>query len=58
MEHKAKGEYRPVTGDDKKITRRERRLGRVVVNPQVNYTRKEWIAKKQKEAKERQRKGD
>ena len=51
MEYKQKGKYRPVVKDDKKITKRERRLGRVVVLKQENYTRKEWQAKKCRGAK-------
>ena len=50
MKYKQKGKFRPVAKDDKKITKRERRLGRVVVEKQVNYTQKEWRAKKYKEA--------
>lgn len=51
MRCKQKGKYRPVVKDDKKITKRERRLGRVVIEKQINYTRKEWQAEKCKEAK-------
>lgn len=53
MQYKTAGQYRPVTKSDKKITKRERRLGRVVVKKQVNYTRKEWKAKKRKESEDR-----
>lgn len=52
------GTYRPVNKDDKKITKRERRLGRVVVDKQVNYTQKEWKAKKRKEAEARKKKAE
>lgn len=53
MQMKSKGTYRPVGKDDKKITKRERRLGRVVVTKQENYTRDEWRAKKRMEAEGR-----
>ena len=53
MNYKQKGTYRPVVKDDKKITKRERRLGRVVEMKQVNYTQKEWRAKKRREAEAR-----
>jgi len=57
MEYKKAGKYRPLNDDDdKKITKRERRLGRVVVEKQVNYTQKEWKAKKHKEAEARRKK--
>ena len=51
MKYKTTGQYRPLSKDDKKITKRERRLGRVVVTKQVNYTKKEWAEKKHREAK-------
>jgi len=53
MQFKKVGTYRPISKDDKKITKRERRLGRVVVDKQVNYTKSEWKAKKYKEAEAR-----
>ena len=53
VQYKTTGTYRPIGKDDKKITKRERRLGRVVVNKQVNYTAKEWKAKKRAEAEAR-----
>ena len=54
MQCKQAGTYRPLTKDDKKgATKREIRKGRKVVTPQVNYTRKEWTAKKRKEAETR-----
>ena len=52
MKYKTAGTYRPVTKDDKKITKRERRLGRVVVTKQVNYTAKEWKAEKKRRKNE------
>ena len=53
MEYMIAGTYRPLSKDDKKVTKRERRLGRVVINKQVNYTAKEWKAKKRAEAEAR-----
>ncbi|KKN69803.1 hypothetical protein LCGC14_0437490 [marine sediment metagenome] len=58
MQLKKVGMYRPVSKDDKKITKRERRLGRVVINKQVNYTQKEWKAKKCKEAETRKKRNE
>jgi hypothetical protein len=51
MKYKTAGTYRPITPSDKRATKRERRLGRMVVTPQVNYTRKEWKALKHKGVK-------
>lgn len=53
MQCRTEGTYRPLGKDDKKATRRERRLGRVVVSKQVNYTRAERRARKRAEAEER-----
>ena len=53
MKLKTKGTYRPVVKDDKKITKRERRLGRVVETKQENYTRTEHKAGLRAEAKRR-----
>jgi hypothetical protein len=55
MKLKKSGTYRPLGKDDKKVTKRERRLGRVVVTKQENYTAKEWKAKKRVEAEARSR---
>jgi hypothetical protein len=57
MQHKTAGVYRALSKDDKKVTKRERRLGRVVVTPQANYTAAEWRAKKRAESKRRAENG-
>lgn len=53
MKAKALGTYRPVRKDDKKITKRERRLGRVVVTKQQNYKGAEHTANLRAEAEKR-----
>jgi len=53
MEFKTAGTYRPLGSGDKKATRRERRLGRVAVTPQINFTRDERRARKRAEAEVR-----